>query len=136
MGSDFGSDEPLAHVQPAHWPKDMADAAEMMESRLSVLKVNPGAENEFAELSDLISWAAEIAADTDLSEADWIAIYETSERLRRDLLSRRSFTPLMDEVEQLVILLRDAHRQLDMTRFSDNRGYPVLDPRPTDPGEQ
>jgi len=136
IGSDYGSAEPLSHVQPAHWPNNMADAADKIESRLKVLKGLPSAQSEFAELSDLISWAAEVAADTDLSEGDWIPIYEASERLRKELLARGDLSGLFDDVEQLVVLLRDAQHQVDLQRSSDLRGYPAWEPTPSDPSEQ
>ena len=41
-----------------------------------------------SEIDDLVSWTAEIAADTNLSEQDWIPLYNASEsmmaNLRRD----------------------------------------------------
>lgn len=136
IGSDYDSTESLSHIQPAHWPKNMAHAAELIETRMNVVKADPSAQSEFAELSDLISWAAEIAADTELSEGDWNAIYEASERLRKELLSKRSFSGLFDEVQQLVVLLKDAHRQVDFLRSSDPLRYPVTSQSPSEPGEE
>ena len=38
-----------------------------------------------SEIVDLVSWVPEVAADTNLSEADWLPLYHASESLMANL---------------------------------------------------
>jgi hypothetical protein len=72
------------HVVSAHWPEDLADLSSKLRSRIS-------ANNDFSdeplrhEIEDLVDWVGEVAADTNLSEADWIPLYESSQAVSANL---------------------------------------------------
>lgn len=83
------------HDLPAHWPSSLADAADKIDKRLgrlgSVASESNHATEQTAidqcenELRDLVEWIPEVAADTDLSEVQWLPIYELSEVMREHL---------------------------------------------------
>ena len=79
----------VRHVQPDHWPADLDDLAKKLRARIAALDENPAQGTASRELTDLVGWAAEVAADTDLTEAQWLPIYEKTETLRRGLRSSR-----------------------------------------------
>ena len=89
--SEVGSTEPANHHDhdhfvPDHWPSSIADGVEKIERRLAALRDNDQEQLDArVELQELVSWLPEIAADTELSEADWLPIYEASEQLRAPL---------------------------------------------------
>ncbi|MFG0265646.1 MAG: hypothetical protein ACF8AM_10935 [Rhodopirellula sp. JB055] len=72
------------HVVSAHWPEDLADLSSKLRTRIS-------ANNDFSdeelrqEIKDLVEWVGEVAADTNLSEADWIPLYESSQAVSANL---------------------------------------------------
>lgn len=70
------------HAVAAHWPDDLADVAVKLRDRLSASAWN---EQSIREIEDLVSWTAEVAADTNLPEADWLLLYHASESLRESL---------------------------------------------------
>ena len=102
------------HELPAHWPSSMADAADKIEQRLGIVsKPATDAGPARAELKDLVEWAPEIAADTDLPEADWNPIYETSETIRRHMAAEDiSVSAFQEDIERLSGQLRQAHQQV------------------------
>jgi len=72
------------HVVSSHWPEDLADLSSKLRSRIS-------ANNDFSdeqlrhEIEDLVEWVGEVAADTNLSEADWIPLHESSQAVSANL---------------------------------------------------
>ena len=75
------------HVVPAHWPKDLGDAATKISEKLAVVKSDPSHAISRKELRDLVEWVPEIAADTDISEQQWIPIHALSATLGRHLVA-------------------------------------------------
>jgi len=91
------------HEVAAHWPSDLADAATKIRDRLIWLKDGRVPESHeddddhghdhdhendpWAEIVEIVSWIPEIAADTNLSEADWLQLYHASESLLGNLQS-------------------------------------------------
>ncbi len=79
------------HELPQHWPLNLLDAAQKIESGLQRLEsdhagsIGPQAADSEAELRDLVEWIPEVAADSDLKEEQWIPIYETCEVMRKHL---------------------------------------------------
>ena len=71
------------HDTPAHWPDNLGDTADKIRERLVRLKDDEQTTSD--ELTDLVAWAPEIAADTSLSESKWNPIFEASEELRARL---------------------------------------------------
>jgi hypothetical protein len=75
------------HVVAEHWPNDLADTAVKLRERLSDSEIDSESRHE---IEDLVSWTSEIAADTNLSEADWLPIYNASEALMTSLHSSQN----------------------------------------------
>jgi len=111
----FGGPEPdgretAEHFVPAHWPADLLDASTKLAQRASELS-SPSNEATARtptdglvtdrtpmverELRDIVGWVPEIAADTPLTEAQWMVVYEASESLSKRL--RKIRRPLDDE---------------------------------------
>jgi hypothetical protein len=134
IGSKSESPEALAHIQPQHWPGDMQRAAEMIDDRLRVLEGTPDSEAVKSELVDLIDWAAEVAADTDLSESDWMPIYQQAESVRKRLNTGGRLVDLRSEINQLSQLLREAHSKVpEMSSPYSAQPSPAADPDPNSP---
>ncbi|TWT84563.1 hypothetical protein CA13_60430 [Planctomycetes bacterium CA13] len=95
------------HAVAAHWPSDLADVAVKLRERLSDSDANP---QSLAEIKDLVSWTAEVAADTNLSEADWLPLYKASESLMTDLRAAKDGLSSDDrsQIEALCQLIVDA----------------------------
>jgi len=82
-----GEYEKVEHFVPAHWPSDLLDASSKITERALRLSGQsttdtPTIENQ---LRDIVGWVPEIAADTDLTEAQWNPVYEASEALSKRL---------------------------------------------------
>ncbi len=107
------------HEVPAHWPSDLNQAAERIDGRILALQTSElSAESRSSmtsELKDLIEWAPEVAADTDLAETDWIPIYELSEAIRGHMetgdVNPNEFA---SDFSRLSTLLREAHTSLNV----------------------
>lgn len=70
------------HVVAEHWPADLSDVAAKLRERLALPDVN---EQSRKEIVDLVSWTGEVAADTNLSEANWLPLHHHSESLLANL---------------------------------------------------
>lgn len=70
------------HSAPAHEPRSLWDLGEKMRLRVATIQESSKAQRQREELTDLIEWSAEIAADTEIGEQRWIPIYDLSESLR------------------------------------------------------
>jgi len=106
------------HETPPHWPTSMFNAAELIKERVERLNTGESvagseAEDTQEELLDLVEWSPEIAADTDLSEEEWIPIYNASEGIRKNMMSATRFdSALASDLEELILLLQNAHNSL------------------------
>lgn len=111
------------HELPAHWPASMADAADKIDQRIGLLGGDTQQDIELArsELQDLVEWAPEVAADTDIREEDWNLIYESSETLRKHLAAGDvSIKSFQEDFERLTSLLREAHIKLPPMKINDS----------------
>jgi len=99
------------HAMPSHWPNSLGDLTVQIRRRLELLDVH---ESCAAELSDLVAWTPEIAADTSMSETQWNRIYEASEslRLRLENSNGQWNREACDQAEQLCVLIDAAWHQL------------------------
>ncbi len=120
-GEEKDSLHELDHVVPAHWPAGLQDAANKIGERIAILD-NPSAHSEAElhsasqELSELINWVPEIAADTDLGEQDWMPIYERSEVLRNQLgPGLVEIQKVQQQLIDLQTMLREAEAKLPET---------------------
>ena len=106
------------HEVPPHWPINMFYAAELIKERVDRLGqdqtvASSESQSMKEELLDLVEWSPEIAADTDLSEEDWIPIYTASEGIRKNMMSATGFDgALASDLEELILLLQNAHESL------------------------
>ncbi len=88
--SDKRSHHDVDHTTPDHWPDGLPDLALKITRRIGTLRERSGGDEIVGrELSDLVSWAPEVAADSDLTESEWIPIDEAAESLSRRLQSDR-----------------------------------------------
>ena len=103
------------HDVPPHLPTSLADLCQAVETRLQQLEVESDDAKLKSELTDLISWTPEFAADTDMSEQRWIPIYELSEELRLsiDKQPRDWNLQRLDQITRLCQISRDAWRSLE-----------------------
>ena len=76
---------PHEHAAPEHAPRNLADLGAKIRERIERLESGEDAE-AVAELTDLIGWAAEIAADTEIGEERWNPIWDLSESLRLSII--------------------------------------------------
>lgn len=80
----------MDHAVAEHWPVSVDDLAAKIRERVQRLSESGegAAEVDSAKLSeelgDLLSWVPEIAADTDMSEADWNVVAKRSEALLKE----------------------------------------------------
>jgi len=106
------------HFVADHWPTSLADAATKIDVRLAALR--KGEDNDaYGELTDIIGWVPEIAADSDLSEADWIPIHDASRAMSNRLRgkSRSLDNELGSEIERFrELLLKNASTLMEIER--------------------
>jgi hypothetical protein len=101
----------MDHVTPAHWPADLTDAANKLSARLKVVQTSSAEANEesrvaLKELTDVVGWVPEVAADTDLAESDWVKVFKGSESVRKQLLGAKGIeASVAEEIEKLCSLL-------------------------------
>lgn len=116
------------HDLPPHWPSSLADAAERIEQRLDRLVKGSGVSESQAvqqevdrkemeqcesELRDLVEWIPEVAADTDLTESQWLPIYEMCEVMREHLSrSDVSARDISEDFRRLQTLLIESEQLL------------------------
>ncbi len=112
-------DEHLEHFLPAHKPKDFSELVEQLAWRVSQLAspTSPGADDNHArsvqEMSDIIGWIPELAADSELIKADFESAVATGNKLSAVYSERigstnakavdvAEFEPLIEELRKLV----------------------------------
>ena len=97
------------HEMPDHWPRDLADSALKIRDRLRMHQRFPDLRPKMiSEIIDIVSWVPEIAADTDLTEEDWIPIDEQVQSLSKRLAKQEN---LDDDKQQLANQLCDLIEQ-------------------------
>lgn len=83
---DAEHDHHLEHFVPKHKPANFAEAVEELEHRTDHLKFHIGEDSEIVrtevqELADIVAWVPELAADSDLNEADWTVAATVSKKM-------------------------------------------------------
>ena len=84
----------LEHFVPHHKPANFAEAVDEIEHRAEHLSEHAGhghddEAEEFQELVDIINWIPELAADSDLNEADWNKANSAAKTLTANLVTQR-----------------------------------------------
>lgn len=101
------------HIVPPHWPSSPGELAHFLEERLSALQALPADSEKHADIveqtQDLVVWAPEIAADTDIAENEWLPIYELSQLIQAHLRAG-DIGPLdiQSDLDKLISLMRAA----------------------------
>lgn len=90
------------HEVAPHWPSDLADAATKLRKRLDA-QVSDQSKQVAKEIADIVSWVPEFAADTNLSEQDWIPLDIASNSLSAKLQS--SDNEMTDECRRQTVAL-------------------------------
>lgn len=118
------------HSLPDHWPHSLHDLAAQIRDRARRLTDGEGDDPMEAELSDLVGWTSQVAADTDLSEREWLPIYHTSESVLGNLRgSRGRWTEaLLDQVIRLADLIESAAETLDSVVAGDEPTRSTFEP--------
>ncbi|MCC9655895.1 hypothetical protein LOC70_08795 [Rhodopirellula sp. JC737] len=89
------------HIIAEHWPEDLPDVAAKLRSRLESDSIN---EQTHAEILDLVTWTPEIAADTNLTEQDWIPLHEATESTLANLRASQSTNLTESDKNQILAL--------------------------------
>ncbi|MEM6365557.1 MAG: hypothetical protein AAF745_14105 [Planctomycetota bacterium] len=94
------------HNVAPHWPSSLADLAKKLRHR-AIDHDDIRHVHGRNEIEDLVEWVGEIAADTNMSEADWIPLYEKSEAVSAMLRSTKGelSEKLVNEIELLCQLI-------------------------------
>lgn len=116
------------HAVPAHWPSSLMDAAEKIDQRLAQLADKSSTSLEAtgqtepqqtrsvsceSELRDLVAWIPEVVADTDLTEQQWLPVFELCEVMRVHLSnSDVSALDIEEDFRKLQELLRKSSKLL------------------------
>ena len=88
-------DQHLEHFVPHHKSPNYAEAVEQIAHRAKHLSDHAGhghddEAQEFQELLDIVNWIPELAADSDLNEADWNTAASAARVLGQNLATRKS----------------------------------------------
>ncbi|QDU38001.1 hypothetical protein Mal4_23210 [Maioricimonas rarisocia] len=75
------ADHHLEHDIPEHKPASFSDAVAELELRGKSLAQQPINGKRLAELTDIINWLPELAADSDLRRQQWEQVQQTSHEL-------------------------------------------------------
>jgi phosphoenolpyruvate-protein kinase (PTS system EI component) len=107
------SNHELDHVVPAHWPANLADAADKIESRLQTLRAADEPQTR-KELAEIVDWLPQIAADTPMREQTWQPIHDTCLRANKQINDRQQFAEVDKQLQELCARLRTIHRELEV----------------------
>jgi len=110
--------EEAAHVHQhdtaSHMPSSLGDLCRKVRRCLAELKHGGKNSQLTNELTDLVSWTPEFAADTNIGEQLWIPIYQQSEQIRLSILKndQQWDTTRIDQITQLCRLSEEAWKSL------------------------
>ncbi|OYW17308.1 MAG: hypothetical protein B7Z55_12775 [Planctomycetales bacterium 12-60-4] len=106
------------HGIPDHKPRTFTRAVAELSTRLQHIE-QAAAEASVPQLRDIVDWLPELAADTDLNEADWNMVQQTSHELdaivRRwpdtqalpSAFDRQAYRRLVERLQPLAAAARD-----------------------------
>jgi hypothetical protein len=128
-----------SHELPAHRPKNVAQAAAEIKKRVAGIETpasdETAREQQLAELLDIVRWLPELAAESDLSEADWTTIDGESKSVEKKLAAEnqqaRQQLPLDETLRTAVLSLADTVHNL-----TDDGRWAVLERDPTSKDEE
>ena len=104
-----------SHDVPAHMPHSLAHLCIEIRERVEQLDDSGSQTQLQSELADLVSWAPEFAADTDVSERMWQPIYDLSEQIRQSIHNDPNTwdSSRKESLLELCQISRDAWRTLE-----------------------
>ena len=107
------------HVAAAHWPDGLSDVSIQLRRRLGGEKIDTAT---LSEIRDLVGWTAEVAADTPLSESDWVPLYEATESLSSRLRAAgdQLSTDDREQIESLCRMVDQAVTKIPVREKSTN----------------
>ncbi|WP_339749102.1 hypothetical protein [uncultured Rubinisphaera sp.] len=104
------------HVIPEHKPADYVSAVEQLEIRTS--NSLPENSEQRQQLTDIVGWLPELAAQTDLPKADWDRIQELSEKYQA-LAKQQDAKLLIQEIQaDLDELKQLAEKTIELDTFN------------------
>jgi len=122
---DSADEAHLEHVIPHHKPASAALAVDQLQVRGAERFSGASSADQTAELSDIISWLPELAADTDVRRPQWERIRDISVELSR--LSGPAVLPAGDASQQrwdeLIAELDDLVPEADPAPISHSRHH-------------
>lgn len=84
-------EEHLEHHVPAHRPAGFTEAVDQIEQRFQAIRSGGHVPDEsLSELSDILSWLPEIAADSDMRRKDWEQVDALSSQMLQSLTAWQS----------------------------------------------
>ncbi|MEM9825820.1 MAG: hypothetical protein AAF958_04490 [Planctomycetota bacterium] len=100
------------HVVAAHWPEGLPDLVDKLRERAAKIKQSSDPDLR-SELDDLVDWVGEVAADTNLSEDDWVPLYEASQSIAKKL-DQSGGTPADEVLEDIESLCQMIERSIPL----------------------
>ncbi|MDA7874086.1 hypothetical protein N9B17_02870, partial [Rhodopirellula sp.] len=103
------------HETASYMPNSLGDLCRKIRDRLKQLENDQSNPQLKSELTDLVSWAPEFAADTNMDERLWIPIYESSEQVRSSIENKTDQweKSSIEQITQLCKISEDAWKSLD-----------------------
>ena len=113
--SSQATDHVHHHDTENHMPTSLGDLCSKIRRRLNLWENGQTNLQLQAELTDLVSWAPEFAADTNVDERLWIPIYESSEQVRSSIETNGNEwnEPRLDQIARLCQLSETAWSSLE-----------------------
>jgi hypothetical protein len=108
--SDDSSDAAATRAQAAPQRAAAAQPSAGPPSAVPPSAVPPDRTQVLRELAELVDWAPEVAADTDLTEDQWMPIYTAARALHQRIGNANTLNPATrNQLLQLIDKLREAH---------------------------
>jgi len=119
------------HEIPDHWPRDLSDASLKIRDRVRFCDLAPRSEGEMiVQLTELVSWVPEIAADTDLSEQAWIVIDYRVQTVQPIISGADHLTSeCREQLENLCVLIDESVAELRTPHFQQLQDTDSARPR-------
>ena len=125
--SEGADDHHMAHFVPEHKPANFAEAVHELQHRTEHLRLHIGDErervsHELEELTDIVGWVPELAADSDLNEADWIL----ADSISREMLAACEASAGSFELEALLTAMQPQIESLEPLVARAGRPEPAI----------
>lgn len=105
--SKTAEEEHHGHVIPEHKPLSYRDAISQLDARWAKLQSGEATPEEKQELTDIVRWLPEIAADSDLRRQQWEIVNVSARQLDQLLLETNEFKDATSDWNELVTRLEN-----------------------------